>query len=157
MLWKLTDAKETVSQRRRHSPSACFLLRVSPIFCHISCPLLHNLVVLDWRVVEFFLIIFLGPEKREDYLEDSSGYDTFNALYTCRASVGPIFYEGVASSSACFFSLYIWCIFLIFPISSLPIFERESPLPLIPSIHLLLSSLYLSSVLRPFFRKLSYQ
>ena len=153
MLWKLTDAKETVSQRRRHNPSACFLLWVSPIFCHISCPLLHNLVVLDWRVVEFFLIIFLGPEKREDYLEDSSGYDT----YTCRASVGPVFDEGVTSSSTHFFSLYIWCISLIFSISSLLIFKRESPSPLISSIRPLLPSLYPSSFLRPFFRKLTYQ
>ena len=157
MPWKLTDAKETVSPCHRHSPSACFLLWVSPIFCHISCPLFHNLVILDWRVVEFCLITFLGLERREDYLVDSSSHNTFNALYTCRASVGPVFDEGVASSSACFFSLYIWRISLIFFISSLLIFERESLSPLILSIHLLLSSLYPSSVSRPFFRKLSYQ
>ena len=106
--------------------------------------------------MEFFLITFLDPEKREDYLEDSSGYDTFNALHTCRASVGPVSDEGVTSSSTRFFSLYIWCISLIFSISSLLIFERESPSPLISSIHLLLPSLYPSSVSRPFFRKLSY-
>ena len=53
--------------------------------------------------MEFCLITFLGLEKREDYLEDSSSRDTFNALYTCRASVGPVSDEGVASSSAHFF------------------------------------------------------
>ena len=53
--------------------------------------------------MEFFLITFLGLKKREDYLEDSSSRDTFNALYTCRASVGPVSDEGVTSSSAHFF------------------------------------------------------
>ena len=53
--------------------------------------------------MEFFLITFLGLEKWEDYLEDSSSRDTFNALYTCRASVGPVSDEGIASSSAHFF------------------------------------------------------
>ena len=156
MLWKLTDAKGTVSQCRRHNLSACFLPCVSSTFCHINCPLLHNLVILDWVVVSC-LITFLGPKKREDYLEDSSSRDTFNARYMCRASVGPVSDEGVALSSACFFSLYIWRISLIFSISSLLIFERESSSPLILSIHLLLPSLYPSLVSRPFFKKLSYQ
>ena len=91
--------------------------------------------------------MLLGPEKREDCLEDSSSRDTFNALDTCRASVGPVSDEGVTSSSAYFFSLYIWRILLILSISSLLIFKRESPLPLIPLIHPLLPSLYLSSAL----------
>ena len=107
--------------------------------------------------MEFFLITFLGLEKREDYLEDSLSRDTFKCPIHMSASVGPVSDEGVASSSARFFSLYIWRIFLIFSISSLLIFERESPSPLILSIHLLLPSLYPSSVSRPFFRKLSYQ
>ena len=153
----LTDAKKAVSPCRRHRPSAYFLPWVYPIFCHINCPLLHNLIILDWRVMEFCLITFLGLEKREDYLEDSSSRDTFNARYTCRASVGPVSDEGVGSSSACFFSLYIWRISLIFSISSLLIFERESSSPLILSIHLLLPSLYPSLVSRPFFKNLSYQ
>ena len=106
--------------------------------------------------MEFYLITFLSLEKREDYLEDSSSRDTFNALYTCRASVGPVSDKGVTLSSARFFSLYIWRISLIFSISSLLIFDRESLSPLISSIHLLLPSLYLSSISRPFFRKLSY-
>ena len=104
-----------------------------------------------------WLITFLGPEKREDFLEDSSSRNTFNALDTCRAPIGPVSDEGVALSSAHFFSLYIWCILLIPSTSSLLIFERESPSPLIPSIRPLPPSLYLSSSLRPFLRKLTYQ
>ena len=57
--------------------------------------------------MEFYLITFLSPEKREDYLEDSSSRDTFNALYTCRASVGPVSDKGIALSSARF-SPYIY-------------------------------------------------
>ena len=84
-----------------------FLLWVSFIFCNISYPLLHNLVVLDWRVVEFCLITLLSLKKREYYLEDSSSRDTFNALDTCRISVGLVSDKGVASSFARF-STYIY-------------------------------------------------
>ena len=149
------DAKEVVSPCRRHKPLASSQLQHQLFFFHISCPLLHNLVVLDWQVMEFCQITFLGPKKQEDHLGDSLSCDTFNAQDTCRASVGPVSDEGVASSSTRFSFLYIWRIFLIFSISSLLIFERESPSPLIPSIYLLLPSLYPSSVLRPFFRKSS--
>ena len=58
--------------------------------------------------MEFCLITFLGLEKREDYLEDSSSRNTFNALDTCRASIGSVSDEGVTSSSARFFTLYIY-------------------------------------------------
>ena len=58
-----------------------------------------------------WLITFLGPKKREDYLKDSSSRNIFNALDTCRATVGPVSNEGVASSST-HFSLYISRIFL---------------------------------------------
>ena len=57
--------------------------------------------------MEFCLITFWVLEKWEDYLEDSSSRDTFNALDTCCASVGPVYDEGVASSSARF-SPYIY-------------------------------------------------
>ena len=103
------------------------------------------------------LITFLGPEKQEDYLGDSSSHNTFNVLDMCRVLIGSVSDKGVTSFSAYFFSIYIWRILLISSISSLLIFERESSSPLIPSIHLLLLSFYSPSVLRPFFRKLSYQ
>ena len=121
----LTDAKEAVSPCRRHRPSAYFLPWVYPIFCHINCPLLHNLIILDWRVMEFCLITFLGLEKREDYLEDSSSRDTFNAPDTCRASVGSVSDESVASSSARFFTLYIYGASSSFPLFHLCWFLRE--------------------------------
>ena len=117
-------------------------------------PKSHHFRVTGYGV---WLITFLGPEKREDFLEDSSSRNTFNALDTCRTPVGPVSDEGVALSSAHFFSLYIWRILLIPSISSLLIFKRESPSPLIPSIRPLPLSLYLSSSLRPFLRKLTYQ
>ena len=53
----------------------------------------------------------MGPKKREDYLKDSSSRNIFNALDTCRATVGPVSNEGVTSSST-HFSLYISRIFL---------------------------------------------
>ena len=46
--------KEAVSTCCRHKPSAL----ASSIFFHISCPLLYNLVVLDWQVVEFVKLLF---------------------------------------------------------------------------------------------------
>ena len=46
--------KEAVSTCRRHKLSAL----ASSIFFHISCPLLYNLVVLDWQVVEFVKLLF---------------------------------------------------------------------------------------------------
>ena len=57
--------------------------------------------------MEFCQITFLGPKKQEDHLGDSLSRDTFNAQDTCRASVGPVSDEGVASSSICFSFLYI--------------------------------------------------
>ena len=80
-----------------------------------------------WSLANYFF-------GSRDYLEDSLSRNTFNALDTCRALVGPVSDKGVASSSVHFFSLYIWCILLILSISSLLIFERESPSPLIPLV-----------------------
>ena len=101
------DAKEVVSPCRRHKPLASSQLQHQLLFFHISCPLLHNLVVLDWQVMEFCQITFLGPKKQEDHLGDSLSCDTFNAQDTCRASVSPISDEGVVSSFARFSFLYI--------------------------------------------------
>ena len=119
------------------------------IFCFLPHQLPPTPKSRHFRLMSYgvWLITFLGPKKREDYLKDSSSRNIFNALDTCRATVGPVSNEGVASSST-HFSLSI---------SSLLIFERESPSPLISSIRPLLPSLYLSSSLRPFFRKLTYQ
>ena len=50
----------------------------------------------------YWLITFLGSEKREDHLGGSSSHNTFNALDTCRILVGLVSDEGVALSSACF-------------------------------------------------------
>ena len=71
---------------------------------------------------------------------DSSSRYTFNALDTWRILVGSTSDEGVASSFAHFFSIYIWRILLILSISSLLIFKRESPSPSILSTRPLLSS-----------------
>ena len=55
-----------------------------------------------------------------------------------------IFPSYIYSAPSSFFSISFWLIFV-----------RERPSPLTPSIHLLLPSLYPSSVLRPFFRESS--
>ena len=54
------------------------------------------------------LITFLGPEKQEDYLGDSSSHNTFNVLDMCRVLVGSVSDKGVATFSAYFFSIYIY-------------------------------------------------
>ena len=50
----------------------------------------------------------MGPDKWEDYLEDSSSRNTFNALDTCCALIGPVSDEGATSPSTHFFlSIYM--------------------------------------------------
>ena len=89
---------------------------------------------------------------------DSLSRYSFNALDTQRALVGSASDEGIASPSTPFFSIYIWRIILILSISSMLIFERESPSPSISSTRSLLPSACLSLFLRLFFfRKLTYQ
>ena len=88
--------------------SACSWLQYLLFFFHISCPLLHNLV--DFKTdgfVESCPINFLGLEKREDHLGNSSICDAFIAEDTFRTPVGPVSDEDVASSSMRFLFLYI--------------------------------------------------
>ena len=56
----------------------------------------------------YWLITFLGSEKWENHLGDSSSCNTFNVLDMCRILIGFISDEGVTLSSAhFFFSIYM--------------------------------------------------
>ena len=55
----------------------------------------------------YWLITFLGSEKREDHLGDSSGRNAFNVLDMRHVLVGSVSDKGVASSFTHFF-FYIY-------------------------------------------------
>ena len=80
--------------------SLCHLW-VSTLFILISCPLLHILVVLDWRVMEssfYWLTIFWSRRAGKSFMGSSSSRQSFNASDTWRALVGFVSGQGVTSS-----------------------------------------------------------
>ena len=105
-----------------------------------------------WRVMEltFLLIVIFFKEAGKLFTWVSSNCRAFNALDRWCVLIGFASDEGVASSSAPFYSIYKWHLLLIFSISSLLIFERERSSPLTLSTHPLLPLAYPSLSLKPF-------
>ena len=147
----------------RFWPSACVLLWVLFLSTSVTpYSIFSSLFRLTGYGVKFlltdyyYILFFRGVER--SFTGNSLSYRTYNALDKWCVLIGSTSDEGVASSSAHFCSIYIWRLLLILPISSLLIFERESPSPLISSTRPLLPSACSSLPLRPFFfRKLTYQ
>ena len=55
----------------------------------------------------YWLITFLGSERREDHLEDSSSRNTFNVLDTCRILAGPFLMKTSLRLPRIFLSIYM--------------------------------------------------
>ena len=91
-----------------------------------------SLFILTGYGVNVLLIVIFFKEAGKLFTWDSSSRRAFNALDTWQVPIGFASDEGIASSSAPFYSIYKG-VFLISPISSLLIFERERPSPWIPS------------------------
>ena len=55
----------------------------------------------------YWLITFLGSERREDHLGDSSSRNTFNVLDTCRILAGPFLMKTSLRLPRIFLSIYM--------------------------------------------------
>ena len=55
----------------------------------------------------YWLITFLGSERREDHLGDSSSRNTFNVLDTCRILAGPFLMKTLLRLPRIFLSIYM--------------------------------------------------
>ena len=74
----------------------------------------------------FLLIVIFFKEAGKLFTWVSSSRRAFNVLDRWRVLIGFASDKGAASSSAPFYSIYKWHLLLIFSISSLLIFERET-------------------------------
>ena len=110
-LRKLTVLPVTVSlclMALSKTVSLC-LIWVSTFFIFISCPLLHILVVLNWRVVEvsfYWLTIFWSRGAGKSFIGDSSSRQPFNAQTHGALLLASFLDEGIALSPV-HFSSYI--------------------------------------------------
>ena len=76
--------------------------------------------------VYIYIYFFFFFIKREDYLWDSSSCRAFNALDTWRVPIGCASDEALLRLPRPFIPYIMGALFLIFPISFLLIFERET-------------------------------
>ena len=129
------------------------LIWVSTIFILISCPLLHILIILNWRVVEssfYRLTIFWSRGAVRTFMGDSSSRQPFNASDAWRTLVGFVSEWGRRFVSCAFFLLYITRVLLLIPLfQPCWYFERESSSPLLLSALLIRHLLLTLSFLRP--------
>ena len=139
---------------RRYKPSDCLWLQHLLFFFHISCLLLHNLIDFKltglWSLVKLLFwaqrsrkIIWLIPRSEMHLMPKTRVH----------LPLAPFLTKGVVSSSARFSFPYIsrsFLIFLHFILADLWERDREKPSLLTLSI---LSSLYLPSVFKLFFRE----
>ena len=101
--------------------------------------------VINWRFCGVLSNYYFGPREAGKSLMNSSSWDAFNALNTCRSFIGPIPDEGVTSSSVHFFS-YIYSALSSFSfISSLLIIERDTERKTVTCYSVALASVNISS------------
>ena len=114
-------------------------------------PSLYILTGYGVNVFVNWLLLYSFKGAGKLFTRNSSSRCAFNALDKWRVLIGFASNEGFATSSPHFHSIYKRLLFLISPISSLLIFERERLLPWILSAHSLLSSACPLLPLKPFF------
>ena len=86
------------------------LLRItSYTYFHPTSVALYSIIssILNWWICGVLSNYLFGPREAGKSLVNPSSRDAFNTQNTCHPFVGPVFDEGVASSSAHFSFLYI--------------------------------------------------